>query len=204
MLLLKGKDIADAVRAAREMSDDYRALVLAGDDPTKSIDDMIWVVRNGLVGGKGMSLLLSPISGNASTVLGGTITYESGYEIFIMDGLDEPWRRFVTAKELFHVVLDDPRFRSIDIAKHLDELEISFGVEEHEADSQSPECEYLAEIAAMEFLFPFANRASLVAAGNGGLDMRTTARTYGIPQVLAEQYCSPVVIKVLSDIESQI
>lgn len=114
---------------------------------------------------------------------------DNTYDIRIAPGLDPAQKRFVIAKELFHIVLDKPEYRSIELIPHISEMtkEIPFN-----AGPKSPSviCEHLAEIGAMEYLLPYARRVGEAAAVQGG-DFTAVAQKYCLPLVKVEQYLSP-------------
>ncbi|MEZ0260914.1 MAG: hypothetical protein ACAH80_07880, partial [Alphaproteobacteria bacterium] len=56
-------------------------------------------------------------------------------------------------------------------------------------------CEQLAEIAAMEFLYPFKYR--MYDAQQKSIDYHHIAKHYRIPQVYVEEYLDPQVMKTL-------
>ncbi len=79
----------------------------------------------------------------------------------------------------------------MDIYGHVQEAASSFSIENEDANPESPVAtEFLAEIAAMEFLLPYAKRKAILDHANGEPDYAMVARIYGIPQVYVEGYLS--------------
>lgn len=114
---------------------------------------------------------------------------ENVFDIRVAPGLDPAQKRFVLCKELFHIVIDKPEYRSTDLLPHIGEMtkDIPF-----HAGPKNPAviCEHLAEIGAMEYLLPFAVRAREAAAVQNG-DYAPVSDKYCLPLVKVEQYLSP-------------
>jgi hypothetical protein len=113
--------------------------------------------------------------------------YEDRFEIYLLAGMNYCWRRYVLCKEYFHAIIDGDDYRNMNIYDHLKEVSISFPDGKSRPDSPV-QSEMLAEIAAMEFLFPYGERVSHVA--NGNLDFANIAEHYKIPQFFVERYLS--------------
>ena len=114
------------------------------------------------------------------------IPFEDGhYEIVILPGQKYCWKRFVLCKELFHVLIDvndkEKIFINRDVDSHIEQyMDKSNGIPN---TPQNVQAETLAEIAAMEFLFPYAHRIKLQ---NSNSDL--LAHKYKIPKALVEKY----------------
>jgi hypothetical protein len=126
---------------------------------------------------------------NSMAVWATTIVMADGYEIYYVQGLDEFWLRFVVAKEAFHVVLDSTAVRNMDLMGHIVEM-AAITSSPVAAATMTPAAavEMMAEIAAMEFLFPYAKR--LEELNNGEKDWSSIAAKYKVPQHFVELYLS--------------
>jgi Zn-dependent peptidase ImmA (M78 family) len=186
-LLIQAKDVAFCLEKARELAGYYRQYVLAGDGRAKSVDDLLWICREYLKKNIQVAEVAVPAAGKVVRAV--FIGREDGYDIYLLAGMDRVSRRFILCKELFHVILDQESSRSMDIYGHLEEVTATFPV-----PSAEPRCpaawEVLAEAAAMEFLYPYAERKVLdmSSASNGEID--AIAATYDIPRYLVESYCA--------------
>lgn len=180
---LSFKSVQDCLRAARELQEHYSRYVLDGERPCKSMDDLIWIFRSYMDCELEINVLLEPVPN--SSVFGHYLKLQDKCVINVHPGLAPEMTRFVTVKELFHVVLDEEACRTIKIEQHLAEVFATFPVPDS-TPGFNVVSEILAEIAAMEFMFPYARRREEVAVDNP--DFRAIAEKYGIPQALVEQY----------------
>ncbi|BCX42736.1 MULTISPECIES: hypothetical protein [Stenotrophomonas] len=172
------------------MSEAYELYVRAPDASARSMDDMIWVVGEYLQ--KKVEVNDLDVLADDKVIRGMFAAFEDGhYEIFLLGELNERERRVVTTKEMMHVLLDEEDCRNMDIYGHVQEAASSFSIENEDANPESPVAtEFLAEIAAMEFLLPYAKRKAILEHANGEPDYAMVARVYGIPQVYVEGYLS--------------
>jgi len=172
------------------MSEAYELYVRAPDASARSMDDMIWVVGQYLQ--KKVEVNDLDVLADDKVIRGMFAAFEDGhYEIFLLGELNERERRVVTTKEMMHVLLDEEDCRNMDIYGHVQEAASSFSIEKEDANPESPVAtEFLAEIAAMEFLLPYAKRKAILQHANGDPDYAMVARVYGIPQVYVEEYLS--------------
>lgn len=115
------------------------------------------------------------------------------YEIIILPGQKFCWNRFVLCKELFHVLLDveDKQriFAHNDVDAHLEKYMYEDSPDSSPLNVQS---EWLAEFAAMEFLFPHAHRAKQI-----DVDSAVLAERYKVPKQKVEEYMRPKYIEML-------
>lgn len=189
-MLLSDDDVIRCLDKAKEMSEAYELYVRAPDASARSMDDMIWVVGEYLQ--KKVEVNDLDVLADDKVIRGMFAAFDDGhYEIFLLGELNERERRVVTTKEMMHVLLDEEDCRNMDIYGHVQEAASSFSIENEDANPESPVAtEFLAEIAAMEFLLPYAKRKAILEHGNGEPDYAMVARVYGIPQVYVEEYLS--------------
>jgi len=189
-VLLSDDDVIRCLEKAKEMSEAYELYVRAPDASARSMDDMIWVVGEYLQ--KKVEVNDLDVLADDKVIRGMFAAFEDGhYEIFLLGELNERERRVVTTKEMMHVLLDEEDCRNMDIYGHVQEAASSFSIENEDANPESPVAtEFLAEIAAMEFLLPYAKRKAILEHANGEPDYAMVARVYGIPQVYVEGYLS--------------
>lgn len=133
------------------------------------------------------TLVELPIQATDSALHGMFIKMEDGsMTVAIAEGLSYEWTRFVICKELMHGLLDEDGFRDMNIAEHIGSMQLSFP----DNESRPPitvQVEFLAEVAAMEFLLPYSARKQAVASG---LDLKDLAKAYGVPLKMVEVYCA--------------
>lgn len=103
-------------------------------------------------------------------------------DVVILNGLNTCWHRFVLCKELFHAFLDCDEYRNMDLEQHLENIFSLFQVDPEDSD-KSIHAEIIAELAAMEFLFPYRARVACMEAGRSLEEM---AHQYRVPlQILS-------------------
>lgn len=98
--------------------------------------------------------------------------------------LDEDWKRFVAAKELLHLIIDKEEDMSPYGDETLDKLvrDGHIGIISQNGDHAPAQSELIAEVAAMELLYPIQNRAADVEGlEKASLTYSKLAIRYGIP-----------------------
>lgn len=185
---LDEKDVISCLAKAKEMIELYKLYTRVSNGSMRSVDEFedlfcTYLDRKVVVNDLTLAADDSAIRGMFAALADGT------YEIYLLAELPDRERRFVKCKELFHVVLDEDRSRSMDIYAHVEEAATSYF--KGDSSPTSPVvCEALAEIAAMEFLFPYEDRVAVIAASDGSPNFERVAAQYGIPQSLVEEYLS--------------
>lgn len=184
---------------AKEITEQYNLYALHPRD-LRSIDDLEWICIEYL--NKQVEIYDLPIEAADRVVRGLFVATQSGtYLIFRIAELGDRERRFVTCKELFHAILDSEDCRNMDLVSHLEESQTSFSIEDSNPNS-AVKMEMLAEIAAMEFLFPYKCRVEELANGIGNGDFfADIARKYGVPQIYVEAYLSDTYMAEIAKIE---
>jgi hypothetical protein len=113
--------------------------------------------------------------------------------IFVDAGLNPCWRRLVQCKEMFQFILDRDADRTIDVKKHVSDMstpQFPFTTE-HRAAVAS---EFLASVAAMEFLLPYTERVKIVQSSAATKDV---AEAYKVPEAKVSNYLSESYMKNL-------
>lgn len=171
------------------MADQYRLLALAHGDPQRSVDYLIDTYIRGF-GKPAPSIVEVDIDFKNSPVYSAVIVKEDGnVDIAIAKGLNFCWKRFVIAKEIFHGILDDDEYHNMDVYSHLESVLASFPDADQKA-SPSAESEFLAEVATMEFFFPFEKRVVEVQTPPELRNYQAMAQKYRIPLVKVERFLS--------------
>ncbi len=110
-------------------------------------------------------------------------------DIAIAKGLNFCWKRFVIAKEIFHGILDSDEYHNMDVFSHLESVLATFPDAEKKA-TPSVAAEFLAEVATMEFFFPYERRLSELKVAPELRNYPGMAQRYRIPLVKVERYLS--------------
>lgn len=183
-------DLRHCLGLAKELSEHYGINCLCPQDK-RSVDDLIWMVREFCR--KPVEHYEIALVADDLQIKGMYLAYTDGhYEVFTLAELNDRERRLVAAKELFHVVLDSVEKRSMNLLSHVQEAQLSFKVADDSEPSAAVAVELLAEVAAMEFLFPYEERLKIIAPANGAdLDYAQIAKRFGLPQYIIEDYMTP-------------
>lgn len=186
MMQIPLADMRRCIDAARNLREAYRLQVLNGSASRKSIDQLHKLVCEYL--GKTVLIEELEVVKNSAGALYLAIN-DGSYEIYLTEGMTDNERRFALCKELFHVVIDVDEYHSVNLYSHIYDVVAKFP-EPNSRPKPPTASEFLAEVAAMEFMFPYEDREHL--AGNGrSPDFTNAAERYGLPQDFVELYCSP-------------
>lgn len=113
------------------------------------------------------------------------IQQDGSYRIGVRAGLNRCWKRFVSAKEICHPIINKKEYHNLQLEPHIDGMTVAAG----KNGGFALMAEELAEIVAMEYLFPFElRRAALATVING--DFLPVAQKYLVPLLLVEKYLS--------------
>lgn len=193
-MILTDADVENCTQKAREAAEQYVLYALHPRD-LRSLDDLERILVEYL--GKPVEILDLRIPAGDRVVRGMFMARKDGtYLVFRLADLGDRERRFVTCKELFHVILDDERCRNMDLLGHLEASQTSFSTADSRPDP-GVKSELLAEIGAMEFLFPYARRVEELARAGENPDFGMIAAKYGVPQLYVEEYLSQHYMTVL-------
>jgi hypothetical protein len=181
---------------AKEISEQYKLISIASDDPQRSADYLRDCCQQYLK--IKIEVQRIDIDRNSSAVLGAFFKNGDGtYTICYASGLNYCWMRYTVCKELFHVILDREEYRNMDLEAHITEVTVAFPDRESEP-SASVRSEVLAEIAAMEFMFPYAERVQELNGPHKD-NCLAIAEKYKVPQVYVERYLSESYMDALKE-----
>jgi Zn-dependent peptidase ImmA (M78 family) len=176
---------------------------IGSDSTERSVDNLIFTCSTYL--DKKIEKLELDLTKEESPVYGSCLVFPDGnYVICFVNNLNYCWKRFVICKEVFHAVLDDEICHNMDIGSFIDEVMLSlpesmllFSDPNWKA-SPSATLEMLAEIAAMEFMFPYDSRLAEINGIEDRVNYLEIAEKHKIPQVMVERYLSKTYISFLS------
>lgn len=175
-----------------EIVEQYRLTHIAADDPCRSVGNLRHTVETYLQ--VGVNLIQLPLQRANSVVLGMFIMKsDRTFDICFVADLTPEWKRFVICKELFHILIDQEQYRDMDIAAHVDALTVAFP-QDDSRPRPSVVAEFLAEVAAMEFLFPRDRRLQELANTRSVTDI---GQRYDVPLLFVERYLSTPFIENL-------
>ncbi len=195
-MYLNNDELRYCLDRAVEISEQYKLKHIASDDPRKSVDNLIVTCKDYL--NKTVELAELAISKNDSSVWGSYIALPDKYDICYVEDLNFCWKRFVICKEVFHVILEKEDYKNMNLFEHIEQVTIVFPDNESHP-SNSVACEWLAEIAAMEFMIPYDTRKKQIERYGENINYRDIAERFKVPLVLVEKYFSEQVMEVLSE-----
>lgn len=189
-MILQEHDLSACLSKAKEVAHHYKLTTLAADDPQRQVDHLLGICQQYLHIQRPKLVVLDVPAANSAVYSMSIFKQDGSFDIAIASGLNHCWTRYAVCKEVFHAILDAEEFRNMNIAEHVESVCVEFLIEDAKP-SRSVASEYLTEIAAMEFLFPYAEREKEIArAGGTSLDYRGIAEKYRIPQVKIDKFLS--------------
>src|SRR5579862_3248770 len=193
-MFVRAQDIRFCLDKAAEIAEQYRLYVLDSNNAKKSLDDLLWICEEYLKL-KIFRGVLKNMPASESSIRGLYILLDDSFEIYLLSDMNFCWTRFVLCKELFHGLMDKEEYRNSMIYGHIKEVVEKFP-EAQSHPSPAAVSELLAEIAAMEFLYPYRERLTDIA-GKTNIDYLAIAEHYKIPQYYVEKYLGEGWIKYL-------
>lgn len=186
-MILQSKDVRTALEAAKRMLDAYQGLALVGDSAIKHPEELCFII--GSLVSRDVVLRTVRVRPKSKVKAACFAVKEGPYEIYLAQGMSEPERRFIFCKELFHVALDEEDARSMSLYPHIEEVVSTFPVAMSNPNKAAA-WERIAEIGAMEFLFPYEERVRCLEVTSGAPNVTQIAQQRGLPIYLIEQYLS--------------
>lgn len=198
-MILQDADVESCLDKAKDVIEQYEMYAHHPRD-LRSLDDLEWILAQYL--GRPVAINDLRIPADESRVVRGMfLARRNGeaveYSVYRLADLGDRERRFVTCKELFHVILDDEKCRNMDLLGHLEASQMSFATADAKPDD-SVKLEVLAEIGAMEFLLPYAKRREALELAGDNPDYGMIAAKFGVPQVYVEVYLSEGMMNALA------
>ena len=185
----------------REVIEHYKsACVIPGANQfPRSADDLGWIIAERL--GHPISVKRLRIPPERTVVRGFYLRYAKRFLIFLGAGLPDDQLAYTKAKEFFQVYLDQEALRTTDILELIHNLVLrASGASTDLIPGHATNSETIAEVAAMEFLFPYYRRvlhAVSISNSDGFADL---AKRYNVPQYLIERYLAPEMMSALVDV----
>jgi len=195
------KHIEFCISKANDMADFHSTLAKEPLRFPRSVDDFQKLCE------KKTSLKISvetvgiPVCGPgiSTTVRAAFLKEKDGYKISMKPEPNICWRRFIQCKELFHVVLDQSQYCTMQIFQHIQRWVVQIPGRTS-LPTPATISELMAEISAMEYLFPYIERVSKRKTLMTKDDYLEVAKIYKVPSVLVESYLSELSMEYLGEI----
>jgi len=196
MRQITGKHMNICLNKAYEMLEKYKTWTKAIDGFPRDVD----VFGNVCVRDLEVNIkvfVVDVVPEEIKEILGGLclVNEDGSFEINLHPDLNECWQRFILCKELFHVLLDAQEYRNMDLYAHLEQLTLLMPADE-DGIYLPGTSELMAEIAAMEFLFPYSER--LKVKSKSTINLLDVATVYRVPQKFVALYLSDAVMHFLA------
>jgi hypothetical protein len=181
---------------AREVGEHYSLYCLNGKAFPRSVGDLADIV--GQYCEKKLLFREVPISSKNNIVRGFYIRRGDEFHIYTLEGIPEPYLRFIQCKETFHALLENELFVTGDLVELIQNMMLRASPESADLNlGHQTTAETLAEIAAAEFLFPYSGRKADKTRLSNGFDIANLADHYGVPTFVISRYLTDGMIKVL-------
>lgn len=183
--------LESAFRKVRDIQEFVRSYVIAPDKIPVSVEDIQWAIEQKY----GLKITKELVDFTAVHIRGMIERYESGSaNVFIRLNQDfdadvnRYWHRFIAVKEMAHLAIDEREDWNPDGCETIEEL-----IKDHGFDGMRPaadeiQSEVLAELVAIELLYPMEFR-------QGDLDRGTVnpilAAEYQVPQYVIQRALAP-------------
>ena len=185
-MIISQDDLINCIRTSQNIAQAYELKALnGGNDSKRSLDLLIDVCVESC--GHSIEIYKGDFDENDRWLYGACLLSAEKATILYAHYLNSCWERFTVCKELFHAVLDRDEYRSMEIFHHIENITLSFP-DDDSTPSKPVACEFLAEVAAMEFLFPYQNRELILKTTD--IAPRDIAEQYKIPCLMVERYLS--------------
>lgn len=155
-MLLDSDKAVVVFKKVQHIQEEYARYVLGGATNYISIEDLQKVIEQMY----NLEIIKKHVAYEGEFLRGLVERYDDKAIIRVRMGMPEDWKRFTAVKEMCHVVIDEPEDRSIFGVDTLKDLLVEFSVENNEEAQKATQSEVFAEIAAVELLYPFDNRAA--------------------------------------------
>jgi Zn-dependent peptidase ImmA (M78 family) len=187
--------ICTAFKKASQIQKHNSLYMLNSERIPVSIEDLQWVVQDMYE----VIITKTEVNAGGTNVRGFLERTEDGKSchIVISANLNDEWKRFTTAKELAHVIMDEKEDWSVDGVKIIDGLIEDFFAGMNGGQPNPPpegplQSEKIAEFIATELLYPFNRREhDAKELAEGKTTVSKLALYYGIPDAVADRALKP-------------
>lgn len=126
--------------------------------------------------------------------------YDDHFEINVRKAQPDDWIRFTAVKEMSHALNDQPSEYSTAGVQTIKELVLSDGILSDDM-SEQVRSERLAELFAVELIYPFNYRKEDVALlSNGTSSIRDIAKQRGVPLPITQRHLQAAPMKTCGEV----
>ncbi|TBZ94474.1 hypothetical protein [Rhizobium leguminosarum] len=168
-------------KKVQQVHQEYRAYVIGGVPVLLSVEDLYRVVSQMY----GLTINKTQVIFDGEFVRGLVERYPERVEVRVRSSQAVVWKRFTAVKELCHVIIDEKEDWSTDGVETIRDLLVEYFMTDGEEAAKVSQSEMLAEIAAIELLYPFEYRdGDLKKLAAQHTTIAKIADQHGIPGVM--------------------
>ena len=187
-MLIEQELLRFCAEKTREIAAEYdKACVIPGKDDgfPRSADDLHLIMH----GRHGLPIFHKEIRipWRQSKVRSFYIPYPDRIEIWYASGMPSPYLRYYKTKELLQIHLWREDHATTDVVELVHNMRLREAPSSIDLDlGHKATSDTLGEIAAMEFLFPFARRLACIESALGTDGVEALAKQYGVPPFVVQ------------------
>lgn len=192
-MIVSSEDLEFCLNQADLLAHHYGLMAHDATNPVRDIGEILRTCEQALQ--VTIKVVQQPEKEEHPWVLGSYVNSTNKNVEIVLAQQNECWSRFVLCKELFHIALDRAEVRNMSMDGLIEEIMLAFP-DDHSTPAKPVVAELMAEIGAMELLFPYSARAKILA-GNARPDFLEVATRYMVPKAHTERYLGPGYMKEL-------
>lgn len=193
-MLLKHSHVKKCYELVKSQIDNFNLQVRHPRGDVRSVDDFKDFCKEQHADFDDFELSL-PAKGQP--IYGSMIQVGEKYNIFLLSGLDTCWKRFVLCKEIFHIILDIDDKQNVFKNKNWETQVEKTMFHLPNVDTATEDCaavEGLAEICAMELLFPYSLRLQYLSESKS---VDEIAPLVMLPKLIIEKFLASHIMQSL-------
>lgn len=187
-MLISYEKAQDAFRKVKHLREEYRSYSLAPNLNRLSVEDVFAIVRQMYQ----IEIVKQGVPFEARHTRGMLLRFRHKALIYVRHDLDDDMKRFTAVKELCHVILDEEEDWSVDGVNTIEQLQNDLHLNGNDAKAKmaasTSQAELLAELAALELLYPIECRRADQQRQN--FVAERAAYEHGIPVSMVERSIS--------------
>ena len=169
-----------AFKKVQHVQEEYSQYTLSGKTNVLSIEDLYRVVGNMYQ----LRITKTQVPFEGNFLRGLMERYEASIKIRIRMNQTDDWKRFTAVKELCHVIIDEKEDWSTDGVTTIKDLLMEYFLGDGEEAKRASQSEMMAEMAAVELLYPYECRASDL---RDKVSFVKIASYHGLPQAMVSR-----------------
>lgn len=187
-MLISYEKAQDAFRKVKHLREEYRNYSLAPNLSRLSVEDLFAIVRQMYQ----IDIVKRGVPFEARHTRGMLLRFRQEARIYVRHDLDDDMKRFTAVKELCHVILDEEEDWSVDGVNTIEQLQNDLHLNGNNTKAKvaasTSQAELLAELAALELLYPIECRQADQRRQN--FVTQRAAYEHGIPVSMVERAIS--------------